>query len=282
MKQYFLFFGALMFVASAVQAENEVVLPSCGTNCTYTIENNVLTISPIDSSQPAKIQSYDRYGYEATENPVYAPWRFKTDITKIVINEGVASIGHHSFEDMSSVKEVSLPEGLQSIGSESFHNIRSLEKINLPESLRVLGSWSLGTTAISEIIIPENLTAIGGYSFTDTKIENIVIPANITSLSAEAFLGSNGYQKTPLKNLYCEAALMDQCAAAVAVFKGTDKEVQVISYQKTDDDRFFYKNKWYNNANDILSGDYAKKRIYTVDEASKVTGKKNSLRIRYK
>ena len=38
----------------------------------------------------------------------------------------------------------------------------------------------------------------------------------------------------------------------------------------------------FQSANDILSGDYAKKRIYTIDEASKVSGMKNTFKIRYK
>jgi len=46
--------------------------------------------------------------------------------------------------------------------------------------------------------------------------------------------------------------------------------------------QIFHNNRFYNSANDILSGNYDKKRIYTIDEANRASGKKNTFKIRYK
>ena len=102
-------------------------------------------------------------------------------------------------------------------------------------------------------------------------------------MSVYAF-GSNvsGYDKATVTNLYCEEALVSQCEAALEWRKNMGADVKVVPYQATSNGQVFYNNKWYNNANDILSGNYAKKRIYTVDEANKISGRKNTFKIRYK
>ena len=275
MKKYILILGLILsFNASADD------LPSCGENCTYIIEGDTLTIKPIDSTTEAKIKSYTRYGSEGNNtNPEYAPWRFNNEIKKVVIESGITSIGYHSFEDIK-ITEVSLPEGLKTIEGEAFHNT-SLVRVDLPSSLTRIGRFAFCIWSLQEVSdIPEGVTRLEGQVFSSTKIKNWVIPEGVKNIDPTTF-GSKDYSSSSIENLYCNETIADQCDAAVQWKRDLGKTVKVTTYKK-DGDKIFYKNKWYNNANDILSGDYIKKRIYTIDEANQVAGKVNSVKIRYR
>ena len=286
MKKYILILGLILcFNASADD------LPSCGENCTYSYTQNgtdqdgnityTLTIKPIDSEQTAKVQAYDRYNYTTKENPVYAPWRFE-NVTSVVIEKGITYIGDRAFEDMQRLKTLELPEGLKTIGHESFHNTK-IQKVDLPSTLTGINSYAFSISALKEINkLPEGLKVIGAQAFSNTQIKDWIIPSSVTTLSPSAFgINESGYDKSLIENLYCAQEIADQCEAAVQWKKDLGKTVKVTTYNK-DGNKIFYKNHWYNNANDILSGDYIKKRIYTIDEANQVAGKVNSVKIRYR
>ena len=281
----------LLFTLSLILSFNASAddLPSCGENCTYSYTQNgtdqngnityTLTIKPIDSEQTAKVQAYDRYNYTTKENPVYAPWRFE-NVTSVVIEKGVTDIGNSAFEDMHSLKTLELPEGLKTIGHESFHNTK-IQKVDLPSTLTTIKSYAFSISALKEINeLPEGLKSIDILAFSNTQIKDWVIPSSVTKLTSSAF-GNSGYENSLIENLYCAQEIADQCEAAVQWKRDLGKTVKVTTYKK-DGDKIFYKNHWYNSANDILSGDYIKKRIYTIDEANQVTGKVNSVKIRYR
>ena len=151
-----------------------------------------------------------------------------------------------------------------------------LEKINFPDSIEVIGGSAFSTTGLSNIKLPESVEALYDEVFGDTNIEEIIIPDSVKEISSAAF--EYRRHSTPLKKIYCEASFADQCEAAVREFS----DVSVVSYQKNADGTFFYNNKWYQNSNQILSDNNIKKRIYTIDEANKVSGRKNTFKIRYK
>ena len=271
----------LTIVCTAFGANaEEAALSSCGTNCTYTIENNVLTIKPIDETKPAKVQQYNRGCTSGCYTD--APW-YGQGITTINIQEGVTDIGGHAFEDLGSATSLSLPEGLQNIGSESFHGT-SITSLELPSTVKSIGQYAFAISTLEDISpLPEGLKTIGNMVFANTKITDLVIPSEAKIVSEKAFgYFERGWNNSTIQNLYCEEKIADQCAAAIQWREDNGAEVKVIPYQRTSNGQFFYNNKWYNNPSDILSGNYTQKRIYTVDEANKVSGKKNTFKIRYK
>ena len=139
------------------------------------------------------------------------------------------------------------------------------------------GITSVGNRAIywmshlTEVDLPDSLQSIGGYAFHGSSVPQVVIPENVSSIDPQAF-GESGRTDA----LICPESLQNQCNNV-----GNYSHLTVKTYQKSGD-QFFYDNKWYNSLGDIQSGNYTKKRIYTVGEANSVTGKKNSIKIRYK
>lgn len=97
----------------------------CGDNLTYTLDDNgILTIT----------------GTGAMYDDV---WSFNYDgIKKVVVEEGVTTIGEFEFMLNETIEEVILPEGLTSIGLSAFH-----------------------TSNIKSIVIPKTVTDIGRLAF---------------------------------------------------------------------------------------------------------------------
>lgn len=107
----------------------------------WSISGNTLTISPAETPEN---------GYESGEMKDYPsagdrPWKGTADgtnvasnITTIVVNEGVTKIGYHAFHRFESVTSVSLPDGLQSIGVNGFSYCISLETLTIPSSVEMV------------------------------------------------------------------------------------------------------------------------------------------------
>ena len=101
----------------------------------------VLTIK--DSSDFIAVEDFE---YDnANDVPDDRPWaKYRTKITKVVIEEGIIYLGNNCFRNMTALKAVELPETLSSIGFYSFWDCSSLTNIHLPESVRQIGYQAFG------------------------------------------------------------------------------------------------------------------------------------------
>lgn len=223
------------------------------------------------------------YGWGAST----APWQAYTDSVTDIYVEGLTKIGNVAFRNMNKVNNIELSDTVEEIGNGAFFENVALKSIHLPNSVKILGDSAFSDCPnLEEVILPDNLLSIGAHAFANAKFTEIVIPETVQYLSADTFGAletANGayYSKAKVITLYCSDALEEQCEAALQFRKDLGAEVNVMSYQ-TSGNQIFYNGRFYNNANDILSGSYIKKRIYTIDEANRVSGKKNTFKIRYK
>lgn len=76
-----------------------------------------------------------------TEDPPNDPpwYLYSGNVKRIVISEGVTSIGQHAFQDIYSLKTVSLSDGLKRIGLSAFDGCKNLETIHIPASTTQIG-----------------------------------------------------------------------------------------------------------------------------------------------
>ena len=135
-------------------------------------------------------------GAKATVGQAWQDYRKR--ILKVVVDEGITSLGYNSFEECVNLKEVDLPESLVQLCDYAFSNCSSLEEIYLPDRTLGFGQRVFnGCEALKTVRMSENLTLLGEGMFYNCKsLDNIVIPSGTEVISKAAFAGC-----TSLKNV---------------------------------------------------------------------------------
>lgn len=196
------------------EPETDTVAGTCGENLTWVLDDEgTLTIS---GTGPMWDFSYEidwtNGGVDTT-----IPWRNEdsiNNIKKIVVSEGVTTLGDHAFRDLMGVSEAALPNSLAEIGDRAFDDCRKLQQIKLPANVAEIGecafagcralssvlipdkitSLKYGTfsycTSLQEISLPDGLTGIGDYVFEKCAFETVEIPDSVTHIGQWAFVGN--------------------------------------------------------------------------------------------
>ena len=131
-----------------------------GEDVTWEVSGNTITISGTGA-----MADYDDYTN-------VAPWldtdshSYAEEITAIVIESGVTTVGSYAFKGCYYVTSISIPTSVTTIGSYAFK----------------------GCYYVTSISIPAGVTTIGSYAFNNCyNAESISIPASVTSIGEKAF-----------------------------------------------------------------------------------------------
>lgn len=168
--------------ASSVSTRNEGGVPtrlsevnSCGEELTWELEDGVLTISGEGAM--------DDY----SEDP--APWSGET-VEKIVLEEGVTTIGAYAFCDMADVTAVSLPATLLTIDACAFQYCTALESVKLPDKLQGIGDNAFeGCESLTgTLTIPASVALVGDGAFMDCDgLTGVNVGSGLSVLSEQLF-----------------------------------------------------------------------------------------------
>ena len=144
-----------------------------------------------------------------------------------------------------------------------------ITRIEISEGIESIGAAAFYQLAETSIIIPETVTRIGSAAFMNSAVENIAVPQGTTYIDDHAFYTD--------ASLYCPENLAAQCLKALGKPSG------VHVYTIDADGRYSVSGKKYANFKDMQNGNYIPKRIYTLEEATKVSKPAgNTFRLRYK
>ena len=106
---------------------------SCGENLKWNLKNGTLTITG-----SGQMNNYTGIpGDPGTDGSICMlcanpPWEDQK-ITRIVVEEGVASIGNFAFAFCRELREITLPGSVTSIGDSVFEGCENLEAVHVPE-----------------------------------------------------------------------------------------------------------------------------------------------------
>lgn len=105
----------------------------------------------------------------------------------------VTSIHNRAFYEHRSLKKIVLPQGLESIGDEAFRKCELLEDVIFPEGLRKIGEGAFEGCDLRNIIIPASVTSIERRVFVSNKNLYIVTFRGIIppSIHRETFIGGD-------------------------------------------------------------------------------------------
>ena len=172
--------GGNAIAASAASSGN---CGDSGSNVTWSLDDNgTLTISG-----SGKIEDY-RSDFDQ-------PWYSnRSDITSVVIEPGVTSIGSQAFYECSNLTSITIPSGLTSIGEQAFGNCTGLTSITIPSGLISIGDYAFwNCTGLTSITIQNGVTSIGTGAFWNcTGLTSITIPSSVTSIGVNVFYNCTG------------------------------------------------------------------------------------------
>jgi len=165
------------------------------------------------------------YGYSNNQSPVY----WNTNVKKVVIEDGVTSIGNEAFHLCRNLISITIPKTLKSIGNNAFYDCTSLTSVTIPGNVESIGESafyycdnltdvtlqdgvkSIGDAAfiwcnnLTNIVLPNSVTSIGYYAFKDcTSLTSIKIPDSVTSIGNDAFKNCSSLKTISLS---CKSSL---------------------------------------------------------------------------
>lgn len=145
-------------------------------------------------------------------------------VTKIVINEGITSIGQKCFYSYSALQEVVIPSTVTSIGTVAFSGCENLTKIIIPNGVTNIGDNAFShCTRAKTISISSSVTSIGNSAFYGCdSVENVEIPSSVTSIGNTAF----GYCDS-LKSAYINNK---DLLFGINIFKGNASDFKIYGY----------------------------------------------------
>ena len=161
---------------------------SCGENLTYTYVEATQTLT---ISGTGKMNDY-YYG---------SPWQgLRQKIEKIIIEEGVTSIGLNAFGSFSALTSVSLPNSLTAIGKNAFRECSSLVSITIPDGVSSIDGVFYGCTSLASVTLPSSLTSFQSAFHSCTALTSITIPDGVTTISTGAFYNCTGLTTITIPN----------------------------------------------------------------------------------
>ena len=126
-----------------------------------------------------------------------APWAgdVRLSAEKIVISEGVTSVGAYALWGFANATELSLPASLTEIGDYAFAYCGKLSTVVLPKTLTVLGNGAFeGCSAIGSVFIPETVSKVGDYAFAYcVSMKSAVVTAK--EVGANAFMNCRSLEQ---------------------------------------------------------------------------------------
>ncbi len=185
----------------------------------WNISNDTLTIDGVGVMP--------NYKYKQGKFRIKSPWySYLKKVTKIVICNGVTSIGNNAFyfvddeaftspnlfgsqagigdnsQNHCGLTSVLIPNSVISIGSDAFRNCRNLTSIEIPNSITTIGSSAFSDCrSLISVNIPNSITTVESYVFDGcTNMISVSIPNSVTSISYSAFRGCHSLTAVVIPN----------------------------------------------------------------------------------
>lgn len=160
-----------------------------GDNLNWNVEGSVLTITGTGDMKGFPV-------YNQAGHPLCMPWyAYKDQITKIVIGEGVTSIGQSAFREFTALTSVTIPGTVKSVGFAAFADDTALTEADL--NCDYIGeSAFIRCSNLKKVTIGPNVKASGVSAFENcTSLKEVYIQ----DLAAWCKIDFGGFLSTPMR-----------------------------------------------------------------------------------
>ena len=202
MKQIYILLIALLMGLSA----NAEKSGTCGPNLKWHLtDDGVLTIT----------------GEGEMHNHSFGESSVSNDIRRIIIGDGVTTIGNFAFSGCSYLTSVTIPNSVTTIGNFAFGGCSSLTSVTIPNSVTTIGRKTFrGCSSLTSVTIPNSVTTIGDTAFYDcSSLTSVTIPNSVTTIGSGAFSGCTDLQKVNIGNSvkYIGEYAFDYCTSITQI-----------------------------------------------------------------
>ncbi len=294
---------------------------SCGDACTWTFDADTKELSVFGTGNMYSY-IFDTENPSEDGDACSRPWfKFKNLIENIKIGEGNTSVGRNAFFDFPNLKNVELPQTLQEIEPGGFQSCSSLVNINLVDGMTI-DHLAFTESRLASIVIPrdskleqtafcyqgshcpktiycssdmaaacqsaidfQNDVSMKFYEFNGGVYVLKDEEGNeIYYISADDMRLSDQAESIEEKSEYACHDTLSNCKKKALINRGICAGNDCDALVAADDANRLLKvgSKTYRNINALLKNDYDRRRIYTIEEANFVAGKKNRVSIKYR
>ena len=122
---------------------------------------------------------------------MYGAFEENTEITEMIITEGIRKIAPRTFLGCSNLSKVILPKSLKIIGEKAFEGCESLQSIEIPYGVKVIERSAFDDCKnLYEITIPQGIKKISAFCFSNCeRLSEVNIPDSVISIDEYAFYG---------------------------------------------------------------------------------------------
>lgn len=188
----------------------------CGENCTYSFDETTGTLTISGTGDMYDYSSIA--GLISSINPEVereVPWSCQSSIEKIVINDGVTSIGGLAFAYCESLVEISIPESVKSINPVAFSDCTSLKDVSIPKGVTYVDNFAFAScTSLENINVDKDnnyYSSENGVLFDKDKTKLVtypigkneteyIIPNGVTTIGNSAFEGCTSLTAITIPN----------------------------------------------------------------------------------
>ena len=103
-------------------------------------------------------------------------------ITMLQVGNGVVNNTKSTFGGAAKLEKIILNDGLESIGSYAFSSMANVPKMAVPKTTEVIGNYAFFNSAVTEITLYQGIIDIGQYAFSKTNIISMEIPESVQTL----------------------------------------------------------------------------------------------------
>ena len=175
---------ALLIGGAGMNCVHAQTSGSCGTNVTWSLNTSTgrLTISGTGAMTN-------------WQNTSVVPWKnYREQITSVVINSGVTTIGEYAFCGCTNLTSVTIPNTVTTIYNNAFEDDAKLTSITIPNSVTYIGYYAFWLcSGLRTVTMSNQVKTIQGVAFSGcSSLKSITLPNTVTTLGIGVFKNCYG------------------------------------------------------------------------------------------
>lgn len=203
MKKFYLVMAALLVSVSMFA---DKISGSLGDDLTWEFENGTLTIK--GSGDMPTVDKYTSAWHKG-DNGNTGGKMATSDIKKVVVEEGVTSLGKYAFYGLGELTEVKLPSTLTVIGEDAFEDCKKLTSIVLPDAVEEIHAQAFyRCVKLATVTFSKNLKTIGINAFSTDAGNMALTSIDLSKTQVETICGGAFGLNTELKTVHLPKTLL--------------------------------------------------------------------------